>query len=148
GTTLVYSTFLGGSNTDVASGIAVDGSGNAYVTGYTYSSDFPTMNPLGSFGFGHDGAHYSGNEDAFVAKITSKSGVTSLAYSTFLGGSDAEAASGIAVDGSGNAYVAGATYSTDFPTLNALGGFGFGHDGAHNSGSGDGFVVKINASHQ
>jgi hypothetical protein len=109
--TLVFSTYLGGGNGDGAWGIAVDGSGNAYVTGYTTSTDFPTSNPYqGTF---------QGSRDAFVTKL-SNSG-NSLIYSTYLGGSGAEndyGGVGVAVDGSGNAYVTGTTGSSDFPTLN------------------------------
>ena len=104
---LVYSTYLGGTDYDFSSGIAVDGSGNAYITGYTSSSDFPTTPSA-----------YQGNkigfDVAFVTKL-SPSG-NSLVYSTYLGGSDGELGSGIAVDGSGNAYITGLTDSTNFPT--------------------------------
>ncbi len=104
--TLSYSTYLGGSGDDKGYGIAVDGSGNAYVTGSTNSSDFPTQNP-------YQGT-YAGDSDAFITKLTSSG--SALSYSTYLGGSDYEDGSGIAVDGSGNAYVTGSTQSTDFPT--------------------------------
>jgi Bacterial Ig-like domain (group 3)/Beta-propeller repeat len=114
GSALVYSTYLGGSAADVGTGIAVDSAGNAYVTGLTFSTDFPTMNPLQ--------AAYGGNGDAFVAKLNLTG--SSLVYSTYLGGSEWEntvfgwsgnAAGGIAVDGTGNAYVIGTTASSDFP---------------------------------
>jgi len=108
---LVYSTYLGGHGDDNSSGIAADGSGNAYVVGNTFSSDFPTLNAFQST--------YHGKGDAFVAKIdTTKSGNASLVYSTYLGGSDTDGPAGIAVDGSGYAYVTGTTSSTDFPILN------------------------------
>ncbi|HUU05986.1 MAG TPA: SBBP repeat-containing protein [Patescibacteria group bacterium] len=107
---LAYSSYLGGSGTDNAYGIAVDGSGNAYVTGETYSTDFPTLN------------HYQTAQtdlDAFVTKIdTTQSGSASLVYSTYLGGNNEDHGFGIAVDSSGNAYVTGNTLSTDFPILN------------------------------
>jgi uncharacterized repeat protein (TIGR01451 family) len=107
---LVYSTYLGGSGGDAGYGIAVDGSGNAYVTGGTNSADFPTLNQYQT---------YQGSGDVFVTKIdTTKSGPASLVYSTYLGGSGADKGYGIAVDGSGNAYVTGMTNSADFPTLN------------------------------
>jgi len=80
---------------DVGSGIAVDGSGNAYVTGYTYSSDFPTQNP-------YQGT-IAGDYDVFITKLSSSG--SALSYSTYLGGSSDEYGFGIAVDGSGNAYV-------------------------------------------
>jgi hypothetical protein len=110
GATLLYSTYLGGGNSDGGSGIAVDGAGNAYVTGSTSSTDFPTSNPLQPTNHG--------GENAFVAKID-PTGAT-LLYSTYLGGSVFDASSGIAVDSAGNAYVTGLTSSTDFPTSNPL----------------------------
>jgi len=122
---LVYSTYLGGSgggsNGDSGKAIALDSAGNAYVTGRTSSTNFPTANALQANLGGPIGV---GNTNAFVAKIN-PSGST-LVYSTFLGGSgdgDAgggDAGAGIAVDGAGNAYVTGSTYSVDFPTANAL----------------------------
>ncbi len=112
---LLYSTYLGGNNYDPGYGIAVDSAGFAYVTGYTDSTDFPTLNAFQST----LGGPYAAN--AFVAKLNpSVSGSASLLYSTYLGGSgDFGAGEGIAVDSSGNAYVTGWTESTNFPTLNA-----------------------------
>ncbi|MBI5308541.1 MAG: SBBP repeat-containing protein [Planctomycetes bacterium] len=106
GSALVYSTYLGGSNADAGNGgIAIDTSGNAYVTGNTMSTDFPIQSPIqGSFG---------GSSDAFVTKINSSG--SSLVYSTYLGGSNPEECLGIAVDASGDVYVTGETASTDFP---------------------------------
>jgi uncharacterized protein (TIGR03437 family) len=109
GSSLVYSTFLGGSGTDEASGIAVDSQGNAYVTGYTMSSDFPTALPLQD--------SFAGNGDIFVTKFDAAG---SLVYSTYFGGTDLDGAQGIALDGSGSIYLAGATNSTNFPIANAL----------------------------
>jgi hypothetical protein len=124
GTALVYSTYLGGSNSDYGQGIAVDSLGNAYVTGYTRSTDFPTKNPLQANG---------GGWDAFVAKLNATG--SALIYSTYLGGSGNDEAFGVAVDGTGNAYVTGYTTSTDFPTQNPL--------QPANAGSMDVFVTKI-----
>jgi len=126
---LVYSTYLGGSGDDSGTSIAVDSSGNAYVTGYTSSIDFPTMNPLQPTYAGG-----SGSLDVFVAKLNSTG--SALVYSTYLGGSNYDSGTSIAVDSSGNAYVTGYTYSTDFPTMNALQGT--------TAGSGDVFVAKLN----
>jgi hypothetical protein len=113
GSALVYSTYLGGSGNDYGTGIAVDGDGNAYVTGYTTSRDFPTANALQpAFGGGvHEG-------DAFVTKIAADG--SALLFSTYLGGSDDDAGEGLAVDADGNAYVTGYTLSSDFPTANAF----------------------------
>ena len=103
-----FSTYLGGSDLDQGSAIAVDGSGAAYLTGVTASTDFPTVAAVqpapGSFG------------DAFVAKIDAGA----LAYSTYLGGDEFDAGYGIAVDAAGSAVVTGETGSTDFPTANAF----------------------------
>ncbi|HJQ25258.1 MAG TPA: SBBP repeat-containing protein [Blastocatellia bacterium] len=109
GTALVYSTYLGGSDYDYGNSIAVDAAGNAYVTGYTLSTNFPTVNPLQTDG---------GSEDAFVAKLNPAG--TALVYSTYLGGSSFDEGQSIAADAAGNAYVGGWTGSTNFPTVNAL----------------------------
>src|SRR5947209_2822509 len=104
---LAYSTYLGGSNSDGGSGIAVDAAGNAYVTGNANSTNFPTT--TGAFRNG-----LVGFADAFVAKLDPTG--STLLYSTYLGGSNFNDATGIAVDAAGNAYVTGSTFSNDFPT--------------------------------
>jgi hypothetical protein len=119
---LSYSTYLGGSGGDYGNGIAVDSSGNAYVTGFTDSNDFPTANPLQG---ACDDCFYTpgttdNSGDAFVAKLNPTG--SALVYSTYLGGSLNDYGTGIAVDSAGNAYVTGATNSTDFPTANPLQG--------------------------
>src|SRR5208283_4998944 len=119
---LLYGTYLGGSGSangsDQANGIGVDSAGNAYVTGITNSTDFPTLNAFQSSCASASGPN--GCNAAFVAKLhPSASGAASLLYSTYLGGSSYDFGSGIAVDPSGNAYVTGYTSSGDFPTLNA-----------------------------
>ncbi len=125
GTALVYSTYLGGTGVDRGLGIAVDGSGNAYVTGRCDSSDFPTVQPInGTLG---------GSRDAFVSKLAPSG--TALTYSTYLGGGAVEQGKGIALDGSGNAYVTGYTESTDFPTVQPINGT--------LGGSRDAFVSKL-----
>jgi hypothetical protein len=106
---LVYSTYLAGNGADFGLGIAVDASGSAYITGYTSSTNFPIVSAAQT--------SYGGKSDVFVTKLTpAGSGVV---YSTYLGGSDADEGAGIAVDGSGSAYVTGFTYSIDFPTTNS-----------------------------
>jgi hypothetical protein len=130
GTHLTYLTILGGQQADTPQGIAVDASGNVYVTGYTLSSDFPTTTGAYRTTFG-------GGENAFVAKLNS-SGV--LVYSTYLGGSDRDFATAIAIDGSGNAYVTGYTSSTNFPIV--AGAFQTTYGGGFN----DVFVTKLNSS--
>jgi uncharacterized repeat protein (TIGR01451 family) len=104
---LVYSTYLSGTGYDEGFGIAVDTAGNAYVTGFTESTDFPTT--AGAFQ-----TTSGGGRDAFVTKLNS--GGSGPVYSAYLGGSGLDEGLGIAVDTAGNAYVTGLTQSTDFPT--------------------------------
>lgn len=108
GSALVYSTYLGGSLSDAGRGIAVDSSGNAYVTGNTASNDFP-----GTSGSTIQSSYGGDNWDAFVAKVNTAG--SELVYSTYLGGRGGDYGAGIAVDGDGNAYVTGFTQSDDFP---------------------------------
>lgn len=124
GTSIIYSLLLGGKKDSSANAIVVDTLGYAYITGTTFASDFPVKNPIYTF---------QGKSDAFVSKIN-KTG-TDLVYSTFLGGSDYDYGNGITIDFLGNAYVIGGTFSSDFPTINAI---------ALNKAMGDIFVTKIN----
>ena len=105
GSTLLYCTYLGGSGDDRGLSIAVDAAGSAYVTGATSSPDFPVTGQ----------SRFRGARKAFVAKLSPAG--DRLIYSTLLGGSGNDVANGIAVNSAGNAFVAGATYSTDFPTV-------------------------------
>ncbi|HEV8597658.1 MAG TPA: SBBP repeat-containing protein [Candidatus Dormibacteraeota bacterium] len=125
---LLYSTYLGGSGFDQGNGIAVDGLGNAYLTGFTDSTNFPTT--VGAFD-----TSYNGGVDAFVTKL-GPSGSAPLLHSTYLGGSGGDNGTGIAVDGLGNAYLTGRTGSANFPTT--VGAF----DTSHNGGA-DAFVTKL-----
>jgi len=128
GTSLTYLKILGGAQTDTPRGLAVDASGNVYVTGFTSSTDFPTT----------AGAYRTtsgGNEDAFVFKLNS-SGV--LVYSTYLGGSGRDFATAIAIDVSGSAYVTGYTSSTNFPIVAGA------VQAAYGGGFNDVFVAKLN----
>jgi hypothetical protein len=109
GNMLLYSTHLGGNDIDEGFGIAVDAEGNAYVTGSTFSTNFPTVGAIQARKRGCGAC-----ADAFVAKLGADG--SALIYSTYLGGSRAQGGNGIAVDVDGNAYVIGATTSTDFPT--------------------------------
>jgi hypothetical protein len=128
GTGLVYSTFLGGNGSDGAAGPVLDAAGNAYVTGNTSSTNFPTT--PGAFQATYGG----GVGDAFVTKLNPLG--SGLIYSTYLGGSGQDAGAGIALDSSGNAYVAGYTNSANFPTVNAV-------QGAIGGGL-DAFVTVVN----
>jgi len=139
GTTLVYSTYLGGAEGDQGFGIAADSSGNAYVTGITYSTAFPTVNPIRNvLGGGTCGTTPNTGPcpDAFVTKLNPTG--SALVYSTYLGGNNGEQGAGIAVDSSGNAYVVGFTSSTTFPTTsNSI-------QSLYGGGSVDAFVSKLN----
>jgi hypothetical protein len=118
GTTLVYSTYLGGSTLDEPLSLAIDSSGDVYTSGFTFSSDYPTT--TGAFQTVNNSAEY-GNWNAFVTKLNPTG--TKLVYSTFLGGSGEDgstvnglyALSAVAVDKSGNAYIEGFAQSTDYP---------------------------------
>ncbi len=123
GNALVFSTYLGGSGTDVGLGIAVDAAGMVYVTGYTDSSDFPKKTPYQSAA--------GGGTDAFATKFDAAGG---LASSTYLGGSGGDAGLGIAVSANNDVHVTGHTDSTNFPTLNSQQG---------DQGGRDAFVVKL-----
>ncbi len=140
GSNFAYSTFLGGSGSngsvDIGEGIAVDAAGNAYVTGFTTSTDFPTRNAFQE-------KHGGGVEDAFVAKLNAAG--SDLLYSSYLGGTSLEAGASIAVDSSANAYVTGRVdmfNSSTFPTTpGALRTIPKGQNPL-----GDGFVAKINTN--
>ncbi len=110
GDALVYSTYLGGSNFEYCYGIALDSAGNAYVSGYTNSTDFPTANAYQP--------NNHGGYDAFVTKFNADG--STLVYSTYLGGSLDDGGSSVAVDSAGNAYITGSTDSADFPVKNAI----------------------------
>ena len=124
---LIYSTYLGGSRPDYAYGIAVDSAGNAYVTGRTWSPDFPVVNAIDK--------SRNKSEDVFITKLNAEG--TGIVYSTYLGGNDRDYGYGIAVDSAGNAYVAGRTISSDFPVVHAIDDSG--------NGEYDAFVTKLNA---
>jgi hypothetical protein len=133
GTALVYCGYIGGSNEEAGYGIAVDTSGNAYVTGYTYSDQATFPVAVGP------SLIYSGEGDVFVAKVNAAG--TALVYAGYIGGSASDKATGIAVDSARNAYVTGSTQSTEasFPVT-------VGPDLTHNGGGNDAFVAKVNAA--
>ena len=126
GTTLVYSTYLSGNGVDTASGIALDPSSNAYVTGTTTSTEIDTGFPstLGSYS---GSSRPTGTSQFFVTKINpTLSGENSVTYSTYFGGNNPKTGQtvggGIAVDSSANVYITGGTDYTDFPVSNAFQG--------------------------
>ena len=131
---LVYSTYVGGKKDDIGTAIAVDAVGNAYVTGYTQSTDFPTVSAYDSARAGTGAT----STDAFVFKLNADG--STLTYSTYLGGSgNADEGWAIAVDASGSAYVAGVANSSDFPVTLGAADSSYG-------GSSDGFVTKLSAN--
>ena len=129
GNQLVYSTYLGGTEYDEAYALAIDSGGNAYVTGTTTSSNFPTASAKQAVS--------SGNGDGFVTKLGPAG--NALSYSTYLGGVGQDLGYGLAVDASGNAYVVGVTASANFPSVTPAQSFNAGLGG---SGT-DGFLTKV-----
>ncbi len=131
---LAYSTYLGGSTSDVANAVAVNSAGRAFVAGETCSADFPTTTSAYQ-----KKLKSSGSCTAFVSKLDSEG--TGLVYSTYLGGSGGDLASAIAIDSSGDAYVAGLTFSSDFPITS--GAFQQQNKGVGNK-TYNGFVAELN----
>ena len=127
GNGVVYATYIGGSGDDRANALAVDSSGSVYVTGSTTSTNFPLRNAAQ--------AKSAGGKDAFVLKLNSQG--NALVYGTYLGGSSTDAANGLALDNSGNAYVAGDTTSINFPATGLQ---------RSNHGGQDAFTVKLTAA--
>ncbi len=143
---LIYSSYLGGSGTDNGDGIAVDPSGNAYVTGYTNSTNYPTVNQIQG---ACEGTCGSGTRlNAFVTKINAAG--NAIVYSSYIGGGVTgqngvgDFGNSITVDSSGNAYLTGYTDSSNFPRVNQIAGACQGTCGSGNNN--DGFVAKINAA--
>jgi len=120
---VTYSTYLGGVEIEFGLDNAIDGSGSAYVTGYTESEDFPTVDPISG--------SLNGDIDAFITKFSPAG--NSLTYSTYLGGRRRDLGHGIAIDVSGGVYVTGETQSRDFPMLNPF-------DDTYNK---DAFITKL-----
>ena len=125
---LTYSSFVGGSSNDFANGIALDSAGNIYITGQTFSTDFPAV---GAFQTG-----LSGTASAFVTKLTASG--TSIVYSTYIGGTKGSTgARGIAVDAAGSAYVTGITTSTGYPVTSGA------YQTTRGTSTNAGFVTKL-----
>jgi hypothetical protein len=145
GSSVLYSTYLGGSATNYPSGIAVDAKDDVYIAGTTISIDFPVKNALQATNKNPSSYPNTG----FIAKIYPTG--SQLLYSTYLGGSLGDSINGLAVDSSGNAYVAGTTSSPDFPVMNAYQASGGPAMGQADPCGGDpdyntAFVSKINAT--
>jgi hypothetical protein len=138
--TLGYSTYLGGNGNDLATAIAIDSTGSAYVTGYTTSTNYP-VSPGAYQSTCGGGTCSATNIDAFVTKMNSTG--TAILYSTYLGGSGKDYGYGIAVDASGDAFIGGTTFSADFPvTTGAL----QTKCGGNSCSAGDGFVTELNTT--
>ena len=138
GSSLIFATYLGGADYEYSSGVALDSGCHPYLTGYTRSSNFPTVNAFqGEWNPGTDGSWY----DVFVTKFSSSG--SALSYSTFLGGKETDYGRAIAVDESGCAYITGSTNSPDFPTRNSF-------QGEWNPGTDtswyDAFISKLSSS--
>ncbi|MEO5820391.1 MAG: SBBP repeat-containing protein [Vicinamibacteraceae bacterium] len=127
GSTVLFSTYIGGSGIDEARGMTIDGLGNVYVVGSTTSTNFPTVSPRQ--------ATLAGAADGFLLRISTTGG--GLGFSTYLGGADVDETNAVAVDAGRNMYIAGTTRSANFPQLNPIQAFGGGLDG---------FVARFAAS--
>ena len=130
GTALLFSTFLGGSREDFGWGIVVDTFGEVYVTGESWSSDFPTLN-------GYQNTYGGGACDAYLFKLNRYG--NGLVFSTYLGGNGEDYSSSFKIDDSGNAYLAGSTASTNFPVVNAW-------QSVNGGGARDAFAAKLNSA--
>ncbi|MGH9432229.1 MAG: SBBP repeat-containing protein [Terriglobia bacterium] len=139
GSAMVYCSLLGGSTSESGNGIAVDASANVYLTGSTTSTDFPQVNPIPGACQGSCG---SGITNGFVTEISAAG--TGMVVSSYFGGSGGDVGQGVAVDGSGDAYLTGSTFSHDFPRVNQIPGACQGECG--NDSLNDVFVMKISPS--
>jgi hypothetical protein len=128
-THLLASTYIGGGEDEWADGLVIDGSGNIYITGTTYSSDYPST--PGAYDPSHNGVY-----DGFISKLNGN--MTTLAASTFIGGSDYDRVNDLKIDTSGNVFVAGRTHSSDYPCTAGA------YDASLNGDSGDALVSKLN----
>ena len=129
GSTILYSTYLGGNGRDVGTGIGLDSNGNIYVAGFTASTDFPRANALQS-------NYGGGRDDAFFAKLNPAGSI--LLYSTYLGGDGYDEVFDMVVDGQGTTYAVGETASSNFPTANPY--------QLSLQGWADAVIIKLNAS--
>src|SRR5262249_9680040 len=142
GSGLVFSTYLGGTGSDMGDAITLDPFSNIYVAGATSSADFPAVNAVQPTLAAGAGAN------AFITKLDSSG--SAFLYSTYLGGSCCDSASGLAADAYGNLYIAGTTFSRNFPTVKAvqpiIGGTANNPENPASSFSSDGFIAKISSS--
>ena len=130
GSSLIYSTFIGGNSEDRFNSMVVDGYGNTFMTGYTSSTNYPTS--TGAFETSYNG----GLDDAFVTSLNATG--SDLLYSTFIGGDNSDEGNSIAIDANGNTFITGYTQSTNYPTTSGA------YDVSHSKGM-DVFVTKLNS---
>lgn len=139
GTMINWATYVGGNDSDSGLGVAVDSSHNVYVVGETFSTNLPVKNPLASGSAVNLGQNSGKNDDGYIAVVNSTGAAFNMV--SYIGGSQADVATGIALDGSGNAYICGETTSSDFPVTS-----GVAQSSIASAGNDDAFVVAIKAS--
>jgi len=130
---LIYSTYIGGSDYDIANDMALDNDGNVYLVGFTSSADFPTSATA------YNDTYYGPSDDVIVMKLSTDG--STILYSTFIGGNGTDLGYGIEIDDAGCAYITGCTDSYNFPTVSA-------YDDTYNGKDaylGDGFVLKLSS---
>jgi uncharacterized protein (TIGR03437 family) len=140
GTAVLYSTYFGGTGDDSGQGIAVDSFGNAYVTGHTASKDFPTTSGAPQTAWAGGGVYSQLVGDAYLMQLDAKG--STILFSTFLGSSGDDAGGAIAIDGNGNAVIAGVTTSPNFPATKGAYQTTYGGRSRLGTPAGDAFVVK------
>jgi uncharacterized protein (TIGR03437 family) len=141
----LYATYLGGSRDDIGVGIAIDAQGDAYVGGATLSSDFPTQNPFQKTYGGAGGDQNSSGGDGFIAELDPTG--STLVFSSYIGGTNDDRVLGVALDSSGNIYLAGHTLSSNFPTAGTQAQSGYAGDSNGGFRTGDAFVAQISSAH-
>lgn len=146
GSQLLYSTYLGGTEAEIAKDVFIDNTGHVYLTGYTASPDFPVTQ--GAYDTSHNGgsARTVIKSDVFVTKVNLQgNGMADILYSTFVGGTENEGGSGIAVNNKGEVFVSGTTSSPDFPVTSCAYDLSYNATAASN-GSQDLFLIKLNST--
>jgi uncharacterized protein (TIGR03437 family) len=141
----IYATYLGGSKDDIGMGIAIDANGDAFVAGATLSSNFPLQNAFQGSYHGAGGDIYGSGGDGFITELDPTG--SQVLFSSYIGGSSDDRVLGIALDSTGNIYLAGHTLSTDFPTAGTQAQAGYAGDSSALFRTGDAFLVEINAAH-
>ncbi len=141
----IYATYLGGSKDDIGVGIAIDAQGDVYVGGATLSSNFPTQNPFQKAYAGAGGDQQSSGGDGFITELDPTG--STLVFSSYIGGSLDDRVLGVALDSSGNIYLAGQTLSSNFPTAGTQAQSGYAGDSDGGFKTGDAFVAEVSSAH-